>query len=240
MARAVVVAAGRSRRMGEGINKQLLSLAGRPVLAHSLAALEESSCIEEYVLVVGAGETEKFAALVRGQWGCRKLARVVPGGLTRQDSVWEGLQVLPADTQIVVVHDGARPFLSSQLVDKVVAQARRWGAATLAVPVKDTVKRVNEEGFVLDTLPRESLWLTQTPQAFSFSLLREAHRRARGGKGALATDDASLVEAMGCPVKVVEGLYMNIKITTPEDLVLARALAQIKEIAEKHADWFWL
>jgi len=224
LVRAVVVAAGRSRRMGEGIDKLLLPLAGRPVLAHSLAVLDESSWVAEYVLVVNAQQVAKFFRLAREQWGCRKLAGVVPGGETRRDSVWEGLNALPENTRIVVVHDGARPFLRTGFVERVVAEAERWGAATLAVPVRDTVKRVGAGGLVLNTIPRETLWLAQTPQAFSFPLLREAHHKARTEQIA-ATDDASLVEALGRQVKVVEGSYLNIKITTPEDMVLARAIA---------------
>lgn len=212
--------------MGEGVNKQLLPLGGRPVLAHSLAVLEECPDVEEYVLVVGIEEAAKVARLAREEWGCRKLAGVSAGGEARRDSVWEGLRALPEDTRIVVVHDGARPFLRRELVDRVIGEAVRWGAATLAVPVKDTVKRVDAGGFVLNTVPRESLWLTQTPQAFSFPLLREAHRRARA-KHLTAPDDASLVEALGHRVKVVEGSHLNIKITTPEDLVLAQAIAQV-------------
>lgn len=223
MARAVVVAAGQSRRMGEGVNKQLLSLAGRPVLAHSLAAFEDCADVEEYVLVVGAPDVAKFSCLAREQWGCRKMTKVVAGGASRQDSVWEGLQALPGDTEIVVIHDGARPFLSGELIKQVVAEAIRWGAATLAVPVRDTVKKV-AHGFVVATVPREPLWLTQTPQAFSFPLLLEAHRRARTTP-APAPDDASLVEALGCRVKVVEGSPANIKITTPGDMLLAQAIA---------------
>lgn len=226
MARAVVVAAGQSRRMGGGVNKQLLSLAGRPVLACSLAAFEECADIEEYVLVVGAPDVAKFSRLVREQWGCRKMAAVVAGGATRQDSVWAGLLALPGDTQVVVVHDGARPFLTGELIQQVVAEAIRWGAATLAVPVRDTVKKVAHD-FVVATVPRESLWLTQTPQAFSFPLLLEAHRRARTAPAqAPAPDDAFLVEALGCRVKIVTGSPTNIKITTPGDMVLAQAIAR--------------
>lgn len=228
LARAVVVSAGQSRRMGKEVNKQLLLLSGRPVLAHSLAILEGSSCIEGYVLVVRPCEVDFFYRQAKEQWGCKKLWKALPGGETRQDSVWAGLQALPRDTRLVVVHDGARPLLNGGLLDSVVAAAKRWGAATLAVPVRDTVKEVDARGFVLKTVPRETLWLTQTPQAFSFSLLWEAHRRARTALSP-APDDAYLVEAMGHQVKAVEGSYMNIKITVPEDIALARALAQIKE-----------
>jgi len=227
LARAVVVAAGRSRRMGEGVNKQLLPLEGRPVLAHSLAVLEDCPDIAEYVVVAGAEAVTEVARLAREEWGCRKLAGVVPGGETRRDSVWEGLRALPDDTRIVVVHDGARPFLKRGMVSRVIGEAVRWGAATLAVPVRETVKRVDAGGFVLNTVPRETLWLTQTPQAFSFPLLREAHRRARAEE-LPATDDASLVEALGHRVRVVEGSALNLKITTPEDLVLAQAIARVR------------
>ena len=227
MVRAVVVAAGRSRRMGEGVDKQLLLLDGRPVLAHSLAVLEECPDVTEYVVVAGAGAVAAVTRLARQAWGCRKLAGVAPGGETRRDSVWEGLQALPDNTRIVVVHDGARPFLQAELVGRVVDAAVRWGAATLAVPARETVKEADAGGFVLRTVPRENLWLTQTPQAFSFPLLREAHRRARA-EGLPAPDDASLVEALGHRVKVVEGSPLNLKITTPEDLILAQAIARVR------------
>jgi len=226
LVRAIVVAAGQSKRMGEDTDKQLLTLSGRPVLAHSLAILDQAEDIKEYVLVVNIRHLQKFSQLARGEWGCRKLAGIVPGGIRRQDSVWEGLQALPRDTGIVLVHDGARPFVSSELISKVIEQARKWGAATLAVPINDTVKKVDSQGLVLNTIPRESLWLTQTPQAFICSLLLEAHRWARAAQMS-ATDDASLVEATGHCVRVVEGSSLNIKITTPDDLAMALAIAQV-------------
>lgn len=223
MARAVVAAAGRSTRMGEGVDKQLLLLAGRPVLVYSLAVLEECTAVVEYVVVAQPEETEKIYRLAREEWGCRKLAAVVPGGETRQESVFKGLCALPGDTQLVVVHDGARPFVSVELVNRVIAEAALWGAAVPAVPVKETVKKA-AGSFVAATVSREGLWLAQTPQAFSYRLLREAHLRAKKDKTA-ATDDAALVEAMGARVRIVEGSNLNIKITTPEDLVVARAVA---------------
>ncbi|MGQ9824761.1 MAG: 2-C-methyl-D-erythritol 4-phosphate cytidylyltransferase [Desulfotomaculales bacterium] len=223
MARAVVLAAGRSRRMGEGVNKQLVLLAGRPVLAHSLAVLEECTAVEEYVVVVAPGEEEKIGRLAREEWGCRKLAAAVAGGETRQESVRRGLAALPPDTRIVVVHDGARPFITVELVNRVISAAALWGAAIPAVPVKETVKKA-AGSFVAATVDREGLWLAQTPQAFFYSLLREAHLRA-GKNGAAATDDAALLEVLGTRVRIVEGSVFNIKITTPEDLDLARAIA---------------
>ncbi|MDK2888183.1 MAG: 2-C-methyl-D-erythritol 4-phosphate cytidylyltransferase [Thermoanaerobacter sp.] len=222
---AVVVAAGRSERMGQGVNKQFLPLSGLPVLARSLRIFEEAEPVRGYVVVAAEGDVERVDRLARREWGCRKLRGVVPGGGRRQDSVRNGLEALPPETEVVLVHDGARPLARVEDVLAVAREAARWGAATLAVPVKDTVKEAGSGGFVARTLPREVLWLTQTPQGFRFSLLVEAHRRAAAEKIS-ATDDASLVEAMGHPVKLVPGSYRNIKITTPEDMVVAEALLE--------------
>ncbi|SHJ04292.1 bifunctional 2-C-methyl-D-erythritol 4-phosphate cytidylyltransferase/2-C-methyl-D-erythritol 2,4-cyclodiphosphate synthase [Desulfofundulus thermosubterraneus] len=224
---AVVVAAGRSERMGGGVNKQFLPLSGLPVLARSLGVFEEAVPVKGYVLVMAKGEVDRVTRLARREWGCRKLLAVVPGGERRQDSVRKGLEALPAEAEIVLVHDGARPLVGVEELVAVASEAARWGAATLAVPVKDTVKEAGTDGFVVRTLPRESLWLTQTPQGFRCSLLREAHQRAEAEKIS-ATDDASLVEALGHRVKLVPGSYRNIKITTPEDLAVAEALLGIE------------
>lgn len=210
-------------RMGQGINKQLLPLDGIPVLARSVRVFDQTLPVKGYVLVVGQAEVNRFCSLVLEEWLCRKLLSVVPGGERRQDSVFRGLLALPPETDVVLVHDGARPLVRVDDVEAVVEGAKRWGAATLAVPVKDTVKEARGDGFVARTLPRDYLWLTQTPQAFRYSLLMEAHRHAREKK-LTATDDASLVEALGHRVKLVPGSYRNIKITTPEDMAVAEAL----------------
>ncbi|WP_194174854.1 2-C-methyl-D-erythritol 4-phosphate cytidylyltransferase [Desulfofundulus thermobenzoicus] len=220
---AVIVAAGRSLRMGQGINKQLLPLGGIPVLARSLQVFERAVPVKGYVLVAGRDDVERFNNMARQQWFCRKLLSVVAGGGSRQESVFNGLLALPRETAVVLVHDGARPLVYTGLVERVAEAAARWGAAIAAVPVKDTVKQAGPDEFAARTLPRDSLWLAQTPQAFHYALLVEAHQRAREEK-ITATDDASLVEAMGRPVKLVPGSYRNIKITTPEDLAVAEAL----------------
>ncbi|MHB8837213.1 MAG: 2-C-methyl-D-erythritol 4-phosphate cytidylyltransferase, partial [Candidatus Methylomirabilia bacterium] len=147
----------------------------------------------------------------------------VAGGRERQDSVAAGLRALPAGIDYVVIHDGARPFATAALVERVLAAARRHGAALAAVPVHDTIKRVSPDLFLDGTVDRRALWLAQTPQAFSVGLLREAHAQARAA-GLEATDDAALVEALGHPVRVVPGSRLNFKITTREDLALARLL----------------
>lgn len=218
---AVVAAAGRSTRMGRAVNKQLLDLAGRPVVEHSLRALLAVP-VDGIILVVTPGEeaqfTEALADILQ-----RKNIKIVPGGASRRASVGQGLGALPAGVELVLVHDGARPLARPDNIRAVAGAARRWGAATLAVPVKDTVKVGSAENFVRETLPREMLWQVQTPQAFNRDLLMEAHRAA-ARDGYEGTDDASLVERLGRPVKLVRGDYSNIKITTPEDLALAQIL----------------
>lgn len=219
---AVVVAAGKSTRMGAGVDKQLLALNGQPVLARSVAVLEKASGISGIILVVAPNAVTRYQGLIN-EWGCCKVAAVVSGGESRQDSVCAGLSALPEDTSLVLIHDGARPLVKPEHVEDVLEAAARFDAATLAVPTKDTVKSSDADGFVVQTIPRETLWLVQTPQAFAYPLLMQAHRWAVQ-KGFIGTDDASLVEAMGGRVKLVQGSYSNIKITTPEDVAVAEAL----------------
>ena len=220
---AVVPAAGQGRRMGSSVKKQYLSLGGLPLLGHVLRVLEACPVISGVVVAASPGEVEFCRERVAGPLGCKKVTAVVAGGGTRQESVYNALLALPPATGIVVVHDGARPLLGPAELQNAVAAAVRHGAATCAVPVKDTVKLAGTDGDVAETLPRERLWLTQTPQAFDFQLLLQAHRRARES-GSAGTDDAVLVEMLGRPVKLVMGSYENFKITTPEDLVMAEAV----------------
>ncbi len=220
---AVVPAAGSGSRMGKLTKKQFLSLGGIPVLGHTLKILDDSRVIDRIVIVSGIGEEDYCRSAVAGKLGIGKVSAIVAGGRERQDSVYNGLLALSPDTGIVVIHDGVRPLLSADSLEVVVEAARTYGAATLAVPVKDTVKKEGGGGFVSGTLSRENLWLAQTPQAFQYSLIISAHRRARE-ENCLATDDAGLVELMGYQVKIVQGSYLNIKITTPEDLLLAESI----------------
>ncbi|MCL6476801.1 MAG: 2-C-methyl-D-erythritol 4-phosphate cytidylyltransferase [Peptococcaceae bacterium] len=218
---AVVPAAGRGTRMG-GANKQMLPLAGVPVLIRALAALEEVPLVEGIVLAAPPDSLDRFREEA-GRWGLKKITAVVPGGVNRQQSVLSGLLAVPFECEVVVVHDGARPLVTPEEIRDLVSAAVDFGAATLAVPVKDTVKEAGDDGFVTSTPDRGKLWLTQTPQGFSYGVLMEAHRRA-GERGLLYTDDASLVEDYGHRVKIVRGSYSNIKITTPEDVLIAEAL----------------
>lgn len=217
---ALVAAAGRSTRMGVGVNKQLLELAGRPVVVHALQALLAVP-VDGIILMVTPGEEDNFqTVLSKFMQGVR--ITVITGGLSRGDSVMLGLRALPATAELVVVHDGARPLIRPERIRETIRQARHWGAATLAVPVKDTIKVAGEQSLVRETLLRDKLWQVQTPQVFKYQLLVEAHRAAAAG-GYSGTDDASLVERLKHPVKLVQGDYTNIKITTPEDMVLAGA-----------------
>jgi len=209
-----------------GINKQLSPLAGITVLARSLGALEQSPRLEGIVLVVPREDAGEYRTLVEN-WGLSKIKEIVPGGNDRQQSVFAGLLAVPSGCGLVLVHDGARPLVSGKEIEAVIAAAAGCGAATLAVPVKDTIKEAGPDGFVVRTLDRGRLWLTLTPQCFSYDMLMDAHLQARDS-GLSYTDDASLVEAAGKPVRLVEGSYRNIKITTPEDLAVAEALLGLR------------
>ena len=214
---AVIVAAGTSRRMG-GVNKIYANLAGKPLLAHTVSVFQECSSIDQVVIVLSEDKVEEGRRLVR-EYGWSKVSEVCPGGARRQDSVKEGLKRLHG-CQWVVIHDGARPCLSIDLIERGLEEARRSGAAIAAIPVTDTIKIVSSDSFVEETPPRQRLWAVQTPQVFRFDIISEAYRRAEGD----VTDDATLVENLGHKVKVYPGSEANIKVTTPGDLVLAEAI----------------
>jgi 2-C-methyl-D-erythritol 4-phosphate cytidylyltransferase len=222
-AAAIIPAAGRGSRIGLRTPKTFIDLGGAPLLARTIAVFAASRRIALIQPVLPRTYLARFrsAVLSRHRWPTCQPA--VAGGRERQDSVAAGLRALPEQIDFVVVHDGARPFVTTGLIEKVLAEARRHGAALAAVPVQDTVKRVSADLFLDGTVDRRALWLAQTPQAFSVALLREAHAQARAA-GLEATDDAALVEALGHPVRVVPGSRLNLKITTREDLALARLL----------------
>ncbi|WP_256762317.1 2-C-methyl-D-erythritol 4-phosphate cytidylyltransferase [Cohnella sp. WQ 127256] len=217
---AVIVAAGRGTRMGSADNKPYLLLAGRTVLAHTLDAFERCPSVSSIVLVVSSGE-EKRADEVISAEGFVKVKRIIQGGAERQDSVYAGLAEL--DTEGVLVHDAARPLVTSKQVEACCRAAEEHGSSALAVPVKDTIKVSDGSGFIVATPERSTLWSVQTPQAFLRQELIQAHRQARE-ENAMATDDAMLIERLGRKVAIVKGDYANIKITTPEDLPIAELL----------------
>jgi len=215
---ALVLAAGRGERLGHALPKGFVPLAGRPLLLHALAAMEAVAEIVRVVPVIPAGALERYREAVAGA-GLRKLAEPVVGGKERQDSVRAGLAALPAGTALVAIHDAARPCVRPEAVRRVIAAARADGAALLAAPVRDTIKRV-VAGRVVETPPRAECWAAQTPQVFRVELLREALAKAEA-EGLLGTDDAQLVEALGVPVRVVPGDADNLKVTDAEDLAQA-------------------
>ncbi len=221
---ALIPAAGMGKRMGASINKQYLKLDGLPIVARTISLFEQSPLIEAIYLVIPADEIPYCREHVLEACGFRKVVEIVPGGRERQNSVMNGLNAMrrqAADDDVVLIHDGVRPFITAQLLQESIEVARTNDGALVAVPAKDTIKTVRD-GLVIDTPPRDTLWQAQTPQSFRFGVIYGAHLAAKR-EGFTGTDDASLVERCGGAVRVVCGDYRNIKITTPEDLVLAEA-----------------
>ncbi|MCD6250468.1 MAG: 2-C-methyl-D-erythritol 4-phosphate cytidylyltransferase [candidate division Zixibacteria bacterium] len=215
---AVIVAAGRSERFGGPVPKQFHEIAGRPVLAWTIQRFEAATSIDSILLVVGEDQLLYVGEKVIDPFGYTKVSKIVPGGASRQESVLKGLNRLPISTELVAIHDGARPLIDPADINAVVAIAEQDGAAMLATKMTDTVKRA-KDGYVLSTLDRNELFLAQTPQVFGYDLIIEAHKRA-AKEGLEVTDDAALIEAAGFKVRLVESQYPNQKVTTREDLML--------------------
>ncbi|MDD4600910.1 Bifunctional enzyme IspD/IspF [bioreactor metagenome] len=224
MVTAIIAAAGQGKRMGRGINKVFIPLSHCPVLVHTVRKFSHCEIVDNLIIVTGPDEVGEVKALLAGLKNIKPW-QVIAGGSERQYSICNALAAVDDQTEITIVHDGARPLVDVETIEKVVATARQYRAAGVAVPVKDTIKTVDAEGFIIDTPPRDTLWAIQTPQAFNTSLLRQAYTSA-AQEGYLGTDDASLVERLGVKVKIVSGSYNNLKITTPEDLLLAEAILQ--------------
>lgn len=221
---AIIAAAGKGERFGGRLPKQYLILGDKPLLAHTLLVFEEAR-VEGVILVVDEGKIQ-FCKDIVTKYHLEKVRGIVSGGRRRQESVYNGLMAMEGDTpQIVIVHDGIRPFITRSLIEKVVKEASSSGAAVAAVPVKETIKLVGQ-GYVKQTIERMNLWLAQTPQAFRYELLIEGFNRAQKD-GFFGTDEAVLIERLGHSVKIVRGLEDNIKITTKDDLDLAKAILKL-------------
>ncbi|MEQ2564354.1 2-C-methyl-D-erythritol 4-phosphate cytidylyltransferase [Ventrimonas sp. CLA-AP-H27] len=222
---AVILAGGRGSRMHSDIQKQYMLLDGRPLIAYALEAFERS-CADDLVLVTGAGEAEFVQKEILPPLGLTKLRSIVTGGKERYHSVYEGLKAL-RNCDYVLIHDGARPLVTEAVISRAVQAAVQNDACVVGMPVKDTIKVADAHGFAESTPDRSLLWQVQTPQAFAYPLVRGAYDRLMADetlqKG--ITDDAMVVEHLsGTKVRLVEGSYENLKVTTPEDLVLAEAL----------------
>lgn len=222
---AVILAGGQGRRMNSQVQKQYMMLAGRPLIAYALEAFEHSP-VDEIVLVTGAGEEGFVRREILGPAGFRKVKAVVAGGKERYHSVYEGLKALEG-CGYVLIHDGARPLVTEEIILRAIRGAKEEGACVVGMPVKDTIKVSDGDGYAAATPDRTKLWQVQTPQAFSYPLVRGAYDALMADEALQAgvTDDAMVVENFTPRrVKLVEGSYVNLKVTTPEDLVLAEAL----------------
>lgn len=220
---AIVLAAGQGKRMGTKIQKQFLVVGGHPVLYYSLRCFQESSRISEIILVTEEGFVSYCKKEIVDRYGFTKVAAVVPGGKERYDSVYAGLLACEG-TDYVFIHDGARPFLTEDILERGLAAVKETGACVVGMPSKDTVKLADEDRNVKETPDRNTVWTIQTPQIFRYDLIRSAHESVRKGDMSKITDDAMVVEQeTGVRVRLCEGSYRNIKITTPEDLAVAEA-----------------
>lgn len=224
---AIVLSAGSGKRMKSDVPKQYLDLAGKPVIYYSLKSFQDSE-VDEIVLVAGADDIEYCRTEIVERYNLTKVRRIVAGGRERYDSVYEGLKAV-GEADYVLIHDGARPMLTGEMIARSLQAARQDGACVLAVPVKDTIKVADAEHFASHTPKRSSLWAVQTPQVFSYPFICRAYEklfldRQSGKEVPQITDDAMVAEYGGAKVRLVDGCYENIKITTPEDMLLAEAL----------------
>lgn len=216
---AVIVAGGQGTRIEGKLPKQFLNLGDKPILAHCVQRFEACETVDQIILVVPEDYLEYCSQTIVDQHDFKKVKKIVCGGRERQDSVYLGLKACPNSTTVVAIHDGVRPFVSPQKISESIRLCEQKKAVILALPVKDTVKRV-EGSSVVTTLDRKKLWLVQTPQVFEYGFILDAYEKAIQ-EGFVGTDDAMLVERLGHKVTVVEGEYQNIKITTAEDLAIA-------------------
>ena len=215
----IILAAGSGKRMMADKNKILLDLGDRPIIAHTIARFYDHPMVRKIILAIREEDEDQIDSII-ATYGFNDIVKVV-GGAERQDSIYNCMGVLSDDTHILLIHDGARPFVDEDTITRSILETIECGATCVGVPSKDTVKIVDQEGIILDTPDRSQVWCAQTPQCFRLDLIREAHIKARQ-ESFLGTDDASLVERYGHKVKMIMGSYMNNKITTPEDIKQAR------------------
>lgn len=225
---AIVLAAGSGKRMNSKVHKQYLIIQDRPVLYYSLKAFEDSA-VDEIVLVVGKGEEKFCRKEIVDKYGISKVKAIVEGGKERYHSVFEGLKQT-SDADYVLIHDGARPFVNQDIIRRCMQEVQKYQACVVGMPVKDTIKIADEEGYAKQTPDRKNVWMIQTPQTFSYALIYEAYEEMLKTEDTAITDDAMVLERIkGKKSKLIEGSYRNIKITTPEDLLIANVYLQHPE-----------
>lgn len=225
---AIIPAGGSGQRMQGNVSKQYLTLNGLPILVHTLRRFQASAAIHAIFLVVPSKDRADVRTSIVEKYGLTKIAKILPGGRERQDSIRQGIEALDGDVDVVIIHDAVRPFISGALIRETVMEAKHWGAAIVAIPAKDTVKICDEGNRVHYTPNRDRVRLTQTPQAFQREIIVRAYDQAYRDNF-YGTDDAGLVERIGVSVNIIPGSYDNIKITTPDDLVMAEYLMKKEE-----------
>jgi 2-C-methyl-D-erythritol 4-phosphate cytidylyltransferase len=225
---AIVLAGGAGKRMGSSTNKQFLLLDNKPIIVHTLQVFQDCRPIDGIYLVVNHKDLPMIQEEILEQYHFSKILKLVIGGRLRQDSVRNGLEAIDEACDIVTIHDAARPFVSPAFVEKSIFLMEMFDAIIPAIPAKDTIKAISKEGFVTKTLERDALWHVQTPQTFKYELIMKAYREGMAKK-LCGYDDSTFIEYLGKKVKVMEGSPYNIKITTPEDLIIAKGLlSQLK------------
>lgn len=218
MITAIIAAGGKGTRMGAGFNKVYMALSGTEIIVRTVSVFEKCAAVDEIVVVTGDDDTARFK-LLAGQYGFKKISAVVCGGNTRSESVYNGLRA--ASGSIVLIHDGARALITENEIERVISDCRRYGAAALGVKCKDTLKKADADGFINSTLDRETTYQIQTPQAFFKNDILRAYKAAEGLD---ATDDCMLAERAGIKIKITEGSYENIKLTTPSDIAVGEEI----------------
>ena len=223
----VIVAAGTGSRMNMGINKQFIKLEGKEIIAYTIEKFYNNSNIEDIVVVVKEDESDFFKKEILDKYNFKNV-KIAYGGKERQDSVYNGLKSLDEKCDVVLIHDGARPFVSDKIIDNCIEEAKDHKAIVVGVPVKDTIKVIDSDKNIVNTPNRSVLWAVQTPQTFDYNILIDAYKDAFES-GFYGTDDAMLVERIGYKVKMVEGSYNNIKITTQEDLNIGSQILSVQD-----------
>lgn len=212
---AIIAAAGNGTRMGEG-NKLLIEILGRPVLAYTIEAFEMCELVDEIIIAAKEEDIVEYGKIIKDN-DFQKVSKIILGGDERQDSVNNGLKEINEQCEIVLIHDGARPLISPEVIEEAILQCVQHQAVVVGVPIKDTIKTINDDFDIIDTPDRNNLWIAQTPQVFSKDIIINAYEKAKED-GYISTDDSALVERLGIKIKMIEGEYQNIKLTTKEDV----------------------